>query len=130
VLGDLPDRLTALEEQEAPEGVDISPLEEAVAALKMKMNSLQEAATDGAVEDLDGTLDPDEPEYRIFSYIEDKTEQGKVVELVAETLDKDMSYAQVIAHLEKSLSGETAKAISEHPSLTKEYIRYCRNKYQ
>lgn len=144
ILGDLPERLAEVESREEPEAVepvDISPLEskigeleDAIAALKEETAAAAAAAAEKApVEELaaadtpaEDTSDASEPEYRIFSYIEDKGEQDHVASLVDETLDKDMSYAQVISHLEKNLKPETAKEVTDHPSLIKEFIRFRR----
>lgn len=67
------------------------------------------------------------PEHRLFTYLEDKNMRTKVEDLVTETLDKNMSYDQVIDHLLAHSGKDTADILAVHPSLVKDYIRYRRN---
>jgi predicted nucleic acid-binding Zn-ribbon protein len=71
----------------------------------------------------------EESEHRIFSYFDDPADKEKLAELVASTLDKDMSYKQILNFLAKKFGKEKGKIISSHPSLTKEYIRQCRKNH-
>ena len=66
-------------------------------------------------------------EHRLFAHLENKAAQEKIETLVTETLNLDMSYAQVIDHLVAYAKGKTADVITAHPSLAKDYIRYRRN---
>ncbi|HHD63506.1 MAG TPA: hypothetical protein ENK96_03890 [Desulfobulbaceae bacterium] len=67
-------------------------------------------------------------EHRLLSYFAQKEDKKKLEDLVAQTLKKDMTYAQVTKFLVKEMGKEGGKIISEHPSLAKDYIRQCRRK--
>lgn len=139
VLGDIPARLETLEQQEVPAPVDLNPLEEKIAALQAEVDTLKSALeekqstqtqaevnetaveVEEAVEDVSG----EEPEHRLLAYFDDKADQDKLTALVAETVKKDMTYAQVTDFLIKKM-GKQGAIISEHPSLAKDYIRQCR----
>ncbi len=66
------------------------------------------------------------PEHRIFSYFDNDADKTKVIEVVASTLKKDMSYKQVMDLVAKNLGGKKGEIITSHPSLSKDYIRLCR----
>jgi len=137
ILGDLPARVEALEKAEPPEmpePVDLSPLEKELQALREEV--------DGLLQSLDGRTDTataeeravdegdegEEDEHRLFSYFDNPEDKKKLAELVAQTLKKDMTYAQVTDFLIQEMGEEGGKVISEHPSLAKDYIRQCRRK--
>ncbi len=69
-----------------------------------------------------------EDEHRLFSYIKNSGEKEKVRQLVRDTLDKDMTYAQVIEHVSGNVGKKTTQVLADHPSLTKEYIREARKR--
>ncbi len=66
--------------------------------------------------------------HRIFNYLEKDEDKKKFAELIAEAITKELTYAEIDEFLSKSLSKEVDTAIKEHPSLTKQYIRDCKNK--
>ncbi|MCI5124293.1 MAG: hypothetical protein D3925_07410 [Candidatus Electrothrix sp. AR5] len=70
-----------------------------------------------------------EEEHRIFSYFDESADKEKLAELVASTLDKDMSYKHVLNFLVKEFGPVKGKIISSHPSLSKDYIRQCRKNH-
>ncbi|NIA05651.1 MAG: hypothetical protein GWP11_06755 [Proteobacteria bacterium] len=63
--------------------------------------------------------------HRLFAYLDDPEDQEKIARLVADTFAKDMTYAQTVDYLVQEM-GSAAAAITAHPSLVKDYIRYCR----
>jgi len=63
--------------------------------------------------------------HRLFAYLDDPEDQKKIARLVADTFEKDMTYAQTVDYLVQEMGG-AADAIAAHPSLVKDYIRYCR----
>ena len=69
-----------------------------------------------------------EEEYRIFSYLEKGKDKEQFAKLVAEAVQQGMTYAEIDAFLSKSLPKKTDEIIKDHPSLTKDYIRACKNK--
>ncbi len=66
--------------------------------------------------------------HRIFNYLEKDEDKKKFAELIAEAITKELTYAEIDEFLSKSLSKEVDTTIKEHPSLTKQYIRACKNK--
>ncbi len=156
ILGDLPSRLEALEQQEMPEPapvVDIAPLEKEIASLKEELAQVKKTAVD-AVNKAEKMAAPPatkkqpvqvakkaspkaeavkapaaasaDDEHRLFSYFDDAADKKKIAELVQETMKKDMSYKQVMDFVAKKLGGTKGEIITSHPSLSKDYIRMCR----
>ena len=143
ILGDVPARLETLEQQEPAAPVDLQPIEEKIAALQAEIESLQsalkEASTAGATaesadtpaaaakeENQETVEDSESSEHRLLSYFDNKADQDKLTALVAETLKKDMTYAQVTDFLIKKMGEKGGTIIAEHPSLAKDFIRQCR----
>ncbi|MCI5145185.1 MAG: hypothetical protein D3923_06545 [Candidatus Electrothrix sp. AR3] len=141
ILGDLPQRVQAMEQQ--AKKIDIIPLEEDIACMQRDLAEVREKADKALLAAEDNTGSEPEPaviqstpvareseddEHRIFSYFDNPADKQKVVELVASTLKKDMSYKQVIDFVVKGLEPDKGKIISSHPSLSKDYIRQCRRK--
>ncbi len=63
--------------------------------------------------------------HRLFAYLDDPEDREKIARLVADTFKEDMTYAQTVDYLVREMGGAAA-AIAAHPSLVKDYIRYCR----
>lgn len=105
----------------------IAAIEQMGSSLQDELISLRELATQSKVE-VESVQQPEKKgvEHRLFAHLKNKAMRKKVEELVTDTLDKNMSYAQVIDHLVKNTSGKTADVIAAHPSLAKDYIRYRR----
>ncbi len=136
ILGDLPGRLEALEQEkpEQPAAVDLAPMEKKISEIQAEVASLKMNSTVPAAAPAEKEKDESEPEntaeagdegHRIFSYFDSQEDKTKVAELVASTLKKDMSYKQVMDLVAKGL-GSNGKIITSHPSLSKDYIRQCR----
>ena len=104
-------------------GVRMNLLEKAIVSLRDDLSSAKETQGES-----DGLPENESVEHRLFTHLKNKATQEKIEKLVIETLDKDMSYAQVIDHLVANTKGKTADIIAAHPSLAKDYIRYRRNK--
>ena len=134
ILGDLPARIEALEQQETVEptaAVDITELEKNIAELQSGLASvLHKIEQDAPVptKNQDKAKAAKEEEHRIFSYFEAAADKKKIADLVASTLKKDMSYKQVMDFVAKELGPNKGKIITSHPSLSKDYIRQCRRK--
>ncbi len=179
VVGDLPARVEALEQQEVPEAVDLQPveekidglakaieqatkpLEEQISSLSDEIASLKdtlakqeekisaaasqpakvekpakkaaapakkkkEAAPKKKAEPKKEAAASAEGEHRLLSYFDDPADKKKLQDLVAQTLKKDMTYAQVTKFLVKEMGKDKGRIISEHPALAKDYIRQCR----
>lgn len=134
LLGDIPARIQTLEEQGVPEPVDLNPLQSQITALQEEIEHLKAelkeaketpvAAT--VAEEAGEETEQEANKHRLFSYFEEKEDQDKIAALVAETLKKDMTYAQITKYLIKEMGSERGKILEEHPSLVKDFIRQCR----
>lgn len=62
----------------------------------------------------------------IFTYIDKEKDQTLFIEKVQESLNQEMTYAQIDEYLTNTLPSELDKIIKEHPALTKNYIRNLR----
>lgn len=94
-----------------------------IEAVQSELSGLQEGVS---IQNEKEQGDEDGEEHRIFAYVKNKAMQEKIEQLVTETLDTDMSYAQVIEHLVGNTGKKTGEIIEAHPSLTEDYIRYRR----
>lgn len=65
-------------------------------------------------------------EHRILSYFTQKSDAKQFTTNVAAAVKKGMTYAEIGEYLDDSLTAEASEVIAEHPSLTKDYIRNCR----
>ncbi|MDW7772276.1 MAG: hypothetical protein SCH71_05225 [Desulfobulbaceae bacterium] len=88
---------------------------------------LRESVPQGAGEEENPGQD-DTDAHRLFSYIENPQEREKIQQLVAEALDREMTYAQAADHIAANVAPETAGIIAQHPSLTKKIISESRKK--
>lgn len=98
------------------------------------MSSLQEEITSvkASIKDLTGASKKEEAPkksvHRILTYFATKEDQDQFTTLVNEAVAKEMTYAEIGELLSNSLSKENAEIIADHPSLTKDFIRICRQK--
>ncbi|MDH3330394.1 MAG: hypothetical protein OEM01_14280 [Desulfobulbaceae bacterium] len=122
-------RIETLEKNNNDCFAGVSSLQEKIDSLYREMNDLRKSLSRALKEK--GEISPaqdDEVEHRLFSYIENSQDKEKIVRLVAETLDQDMTYAQVTEHVSANVSPKTAGILAEHPTLTTDYIREYRKK--
>ena len=137
-ITNLQSSVTGMTTQEVPEpaaSVDLTSLEEAVSELKAELSSVKESivvqpeATESTpVNTPEKSEEEAGEEHRILSYFDEAADKEKVAAAVQSTLKKDMSYKQVINLVAEQLGGAKGEIISSHPTLIKEYIRYCRQK--
>lgn len=106
----------------------LEALQKGMDSLREELSSLIKSGSAAGTEKEDESDSEDDSaaEQRFFAHIPNAAMQAKIEQLVTETLDSGMSYAQVIDHLVKQTSGKTSEAVAAHPSLAKEYIRYRR----
>ena len=69
----------------------------------------------------------EEAPHKILAYFKKKNDENKFIKVVGDSVAKGMTYAQIGKALKESLSAEAAKVTDGHPSLTKDYIKVCRN---
>jgi uncharacterized coiled-coil DUF342 family protein len=113
-LTDLSGRMDSLEK-------NISPLQEELTGIREVLPGERAAEKRG----VQAAEEPARP--RLFTHLEDKEMRTRVEKLVTETLDRNMSYDQVIEHLIAHVKGKAAEIIAAHPSLARDYIRYRRH---
>ena len=120
-------RTEVLENQNSEAFSTVSSLEKRIEALASKLESVQPVHEKGEKKQVEGALEQkNNIEPRLFSYVENPKDKEKLQQIVTETMQEEMTYAQVIEHLSKNVGKKTAKVLAEHPSLTKEFIRECR----
>lgn len=129
----LGDKITSLKETVAglatdnDDEVDDSvqeKIDQAVAALQKELTAIKKSIASS--ESAPDTAE--ESRHRILGYFSNKKDENKFVKLVKEKVSPNMTYAQVDEFLVESLSKEAAAVLSDHPSLTKDYIRSYRQK--
>jgi predicted nucleic acid-binding Zn-ribbon protein len=141
--------ITALQGSVKPLADNISELEITLSTLSSKANTtdkeLQEDPTESALSEIKDelatmkktieslsnqppqeTTAAEETSHRILSYFSRKSDTKTFIALVSEAVAKEMTYAQVDTFINDSLSAEASEVIAAHPSLTKDYIRTCR----
>ena len=137
-LSPVADKLAALEESiaslssdddsDAPDVQQV--VDDAVKALKDEINTIK--ASVDALSAVDSKEDKaetsDSEEHRILSYFTKKADKNKFIKLVNDAIAKEMTYAQIGEYLNDSLSASANEITADHPSLTKDYIKTCRNK--
>ncbi len=105
----------------------IETLAERIEALQSGLAELDAACKkDMADAEADDSGDEEGAAHRLFSYLDDPEDQDKIARLVADTSKKEMTYAQTVDYLVQEMGGGAAAVIAAHPSLVKDYIRYCR----
>ncbi len=132
ILGDLPGRLDTVEKQDVASKEDVNSLMSLIHKLqdevRESIESIASAEPEEAPveEETASAGDDDDAEHRLFTYFDDPADREKISGLVEGTLKKDMTYAQVMDHLVKSMGKEKGQIIADHPSLAKDYIRQRR----
>ncbi len=99
----------------------LSPVRQDIETIQKQLAEQSTRAADDQEESPDG-----ENQHRILTYFENKSDENKFVQLVAEAVAKGMTYAEAGEYLNDSLSTAASEVIADHPSLTKDYIRTIR----
>lgn len=126
--------VTALAPQDDKAGEDVQGMIDlAVDALKTDIKTIQSDMSKLSLtadnEDItEASNTTDNSPHRMLSYFSKKADEKKFVASVKKAVDQGMTYAQVGEFLEDALSKDAGEVISEHPSLTKDYIRSIRQK--
>ncbi len=66
----------------------------------------------------------------ILAYIDTQEERDTLTEKAEEAVSRGMTYAQTDAFFKKVLPAKVHKALSEHPRLTKDFIRSIKKKFE
>ncbi len=128
-LSELENAISSMTDEDEEEGIDlqelinkaVSGLQEELAAVKASVMTLSTASEEEEVE-------PEETIHRILTYFANKKDEKQFTALVHKAVAKKMTYAQIGEFLNDSLSAKNAEIIADHPSLTKDFIRTCRQK--
>ncbi len=102
----------------------VTDIREELSTLRTAIASLNDASSTAASRK-EETADKDS-EHRILSYFVTKDDAEQFTSKVVAAVDKGMTYAEIGEFLDDSLSVEACDVIADHPSLTKDYIRTCR----
>ena len=118
---------TVLEEENKRISKEISAVRGDIATVSKDLEELRSSFSqlDSSANELSDSVSEDD--FRIFSYLEKDADKKQFVDFVAEAIEKNMTYAEIDDFLTKSLPKKVDSIIKEHPSLTKEYIRDCKN---
>lgn len=107
-------------------GASIQDLQSSLAALKEELQQLKSVPPASVVKENDAASSEEE-DHRIFSYIEKDSDKEQFTNLINEAVEKGMTYAEIDSFLSESMTKKVDAIIKEHPSLTKAYIRSCKN---
>lgn len=123
-------KITSLEKLISENGSSMKQQEDSITSLQTKMDSFSDELVElrQAVEESMDEVTAIYGNHRIFNYIENEDDKLKFAELVEQAIEKDMTYAEIDTFLSESLSQDVDAIIKDHPSLTKQYIRDCKNK--
>ncbi len=101
-------------------------LHSSIDGIKQEIADMKKSIKNLSVKPAQSSTEPKDTNHRLLSYFTEKADEKKFVKLVTEAVAKGMTYAQVDEYLNDSLSKEASDVIADHPSLTKDYIRICR----
>ncbi len=101
-------------------------LHNSIDGIKKELADMKKSIKDISVKSVTVSTEPNDTSHRLLSYFTKKADEKKFVKLVTDAIAKGMTYAQVDEYLNDSLSKEASDVIADHPSLTKDYIRICR----
>jgi hypothetical protein len=118
----------ALEEENKRLGKEIKTVQGEVASVANILEELRTSFSErGKTPPEEEAVIANEEEYRIFAYLEKETDKKQFMECVAKAVEKEMTYAEIDSFLTESLPKKIDGIIKDHPSLTKDYIRACKN---
>ncbi len=103
-------------------------LDTAINDIKNELKGMQKSISSLASQPQEQPVETKEPEHKLLAYFSNKDDEKQFITLVNEAVAKEMTYAQAGEFLTDSLSKEAVKVITGHPSLTKDYIKVCRQK--
>lgn len=66
----------------------------------------------------------------ILAYIDTQEERDILTEKAEEAVSRGMTYSQTDEFFKKNLPANVHKALSEHPRLTKDFIRSIKKKFE
>ncbi len=101
-------------------------LDTAINEIKDELKGMQESINSLASQPQEQSVETEKPEHKLLAYFSNNDDVNQFVALVNEAVDKEMTYAQAGEFLTDSLSKDAVKVVTGHPSLTKDYIKVCR----
>ncbi len=118
-MGSVADEAVKLAKQQS---FELSKVETQISSYSSAIDDLQQKLESKTAEPVTGSEN-----HRIFNYLEKDADKKKFAKLIGEAIAKEMTYTEIDTFLTKSLSKDADTIIKEHPSLTKQYIRDCKN---
>lgn len=119
---------TVLEEENKRISKEISAVQGDITTISEGLEELRASFSQSDNSSKEPSDSVGEEDFRIFAYLEKDADKKQFVKCVAEAIEKNMTYAEIDDFLTKSLPKKVDSIIKEHPSLTKEYIRECKNR--
>ena len=125
--------LSSLETEESTNNEAQQTIDKSIGAIKEELASMNSAienlnSVSASASQNRGATEEDKSEHRILSYFTKKADKNKFITLVQKSVEKEMTYAEVGEFLNDSVSAEASEVLSDHPSLTKDFIRIYRQK--
>lgn len=113
------------DEQQSQIDTAVAEIKEELSTIQTAIASINEAASVTTASTNNKTVNKD-GEHRILSYFSTEDDTKQFTTKVTIAVKKGMTYAEIADFLDDSLSVEASEVIADHPSLTKDYIRICR----
>lgn len=127
-LTKLENSISSLAKEEESEDVQVI-VDKAITSLKKELTAVKASVESiASATQQEETEEQKDADHRILAYFPSKEDQEQFISLVTEAVEKEMTYAEIGELLNESLSPENAEIIADHPSLTKDFIRTCRQK--
>jgi uncharacterized protein (DUF3084 family) len=96
----------------------------------IKTQSAEIAAAAAEISELHKKTSVPEVVSGILAYIDTQEERDTLTERAEEAVSRGMTYAQTDQFFKKTLPAKVHKALSEHPRLTKDFIRSIKKKFE
>ncbi len=134
--GDTGDKFGALEAAAGELGSVVKLQEQKIASLQTDVTALAESikaevdSLSREIAELHEKASVPEVVSGILAYIDTQEERETLTEKAEEAVSRGMTYAQTDEFFKKSLPANVHKALSEHPRLTKDFIRSVKKKFE
>lgn len=128
-LAELETSLSSLDTEEDMTGQDLQEkVDSALIGIQEELTSMKQSIEELASQPQQEGNEAEASSHKILSYFTKKADEKKFIALVNKAVAQEMTYAETGEFLNDSLSTGASEVIADHPSLTKDYIRVCRQK--
>ena len=128
-LAELETSLSSLDTEEDMTGQDLQEkVDSALTGIQEELTSMKQSIEELASQPQQEGSEAEASSHKILSYFTKKADEKKFIALVNKAVAQEMTYAETGEFLNDSLSTSASEVIADHPSLTKDYIRVCRQK--